>query len=73
MISNNCGNRRVNWEHLTLAHEGRLDSWDDINKLDRVGRQGWELVSVVYSAPWWTLFFKRPLREEVDHEGGKET
>ena len=38
------------------------DWWDTKGKLDELGREGWELVSIVRDSPhWYTAFLKREL------------
>lgn len=45
------------WEYRTVMF--RLG---DEEALDRLGRAGWELISVVDAADSWLLFLKRPRR-----------
>lgn len=48
----------MKWEYLVL--EGYID----MDRLDDVGKEGWELVSVISTVDGnRVLYFKRPLKE----------
>jgi len=51
------------WEYIILSDHGRMGHVDD-KKLNRMGRQGWELVSVFKESPesHACFYFKRRLK-----------
>jgi len=50
------------WEYKTVSWIGKED------KLNELGKQGWELVCCDVGTNGWTdfLIFKRPIEEEID-------
>ena len=58
---------RVQWEHLALTHNPAQDPGTLARKINELGRQGWELVTVNEIAganghlQRKTFYFKRPL------------
>jgi hypothetical protein len=53
------------WEYTMLVDHGRMGHVDE-NKLNRLGRQGWELVAVFKESvdANTNYYFKRPLKKE---------
>ncbi len=47
------------WEYKRVD----IDSSEFETKANNYGREGWELVTVIYSpgGSWWTLLFKRKI------------
>jgi hypothetical protein len=61
------------WDYHVWYLDTSAEAESIRNDLDRWGREGWELVSVVphtssVSGPVLVAIFKRPLREEVSSE-----
>lgn len=54
------------WEYL--VEKLSLESYGNAH-LDYFGKDGWELVSVIYRKGMIYMTFKRPLSEEASHDG----
>ena len=58
------------WEYLSFSRvagawtDDRYDGRVPQEKLSDCGKEGWELVSVVYDSSGYTYFLKRPLETE---------
>lgn len=48
------------WQYNVFARPTRMTSDEHMSRLLAEGYEGWELVSVVASDGWMTLFMKRP-------------
>lgn len=66
------------WEYLAFARVGgawtddRYDGRNVQDKLSDFGKEGWELISVVYDSSGYNYFLKRPIETKKKTTAKKE-